>query len=200
MILSISIDGEKPYTVTIDQESVIIGRSTKASVQIQHECISRSHLQIRKDENGALFITDLGSSNGTFVNNEQIAPNEEIQWHSFFPISLGHKILINLVTEAAEISQEEAPKKVQAESQYQSLKRAHLKSEDATQVKKFSPPPKPNKKSSKNPYLFLAFLVLGLGYFLFQYDLNKDERKSEAPVEESIKAPSDLLKKTVALA
>jgi pSer/pThr/pTyr-binding forkhead associated (FHA) protein len=200
MILSISIDGDSPYIVTIDQESVIIGRSSKASVQIQHECISRSHLQIRKNENGALFITDLGSSNGTFLNNEQIAPNEEIQWHSFFPISLGHKILINLVTESEEISQEELPKKDQAANHYQSTRRPQLKTEDATQVKKFSLPPKTNKKSPKSPYLFLAFLVLGLGYFLFQYDLNKDEKKSEGLLKESTKAPSELLKKITELA
>ena len=167
MILSISIDGDKPYTVAIEQESVIIGRSAQASVQILHECISRSHLKIRKSENGVLFITDLGSSNGTFLNNEQITPQEEIQWHSFFPISLGHKILIHLVTETTAPPQEETPKNVQGERTYQSLKRPQVKTDDATRVKKFTPPPKTNQKSGKSPYLFLILLSLGLGYFSF---------------------------------
>jgi hypothetical protein len=200
MILSISIDGDKPYTVAIEQENVIIGRSAQASVQIQHECISRSHLKIRKSENGVLFITDLGSSNGTFLNNEQITPQEEIQWHSFFPISLGHKILIHLVTETTAASQEETPKNVQGERTYQSLKRPQVKTDDATRVKKFSPPPKTIKNSGKSPYLFLILLTLGLGYFLSQYDVNKDEKKSEIPLEETSKAPSELIKKVTGLA
>ena len=72
MLFSISIEGEQPKIVSIDQETFTIGRSPKASIQVENENIGRIHVQIRKNESGTLFITDNGSSNGTFLNNERL--------------------------------------------------------------------------------------------------------------------------------
>lgn len=50
------------------QESTVIGRSTKADIQIDEESISRSHAVIdnRGDE---IVVRDLESTNGTYVND-----------------------------------------------------------------------------------------------------------------------------------
>src|SRR4051794_33612668 len=52
-------------------KKVIVGRSSKADIQIDQESVSRNHAQIKSDAK-ACVISDLGSTNGTYVNDEQI--------------------------------------------------------------------------------------------------------------------------------
>ena len=48
-----------------------MGRESGIPLQISDSEVSRRHAEIRKDEQGYVLV-DLGSSNGTFVNAEQI--------------------------------------------------------------------------------------------------------------------------------
>ncbi len=50
---------------------MIVGRSSQAQLQIDHESVSRRHARIVLTENGVL-LADLGSTNGTYVNDEPI--------------------------------------------------------------------------------------------------------------------------------
>lgn len=50
---------------------VIIGRGREATLTVPHALISRLHCQITERE-GRLFVKDLGSLNGTFVDNYRI--------------------------------------------------------------------------------------------------------------------------------
>jgi two-component system NtrC family sensor kinase len=52
-------------------DSLTLGRDHTNAVQVSDNEISRRHAEIRKDEQG-YSVADLGSSNGTFVNAEQI--------------------------------------------------------------------------------------------------------------------------------
>ena len=45
-----------------------IGRGAKNHVVIDHEGVAEEHLELFADADGNVFISDLGSSNGTFVN------------------------------------------------------------------------------------------------------------------------------------
>jgi pSer/pThr/pTyr-binding forkhead associated (FHA) protein len=58
-------------------QRAIIGRSDSAAVFIDEDGISRQHALIEHQE-GAAWVIDLGSTNGTFVNGEQI-DNSELQ-------------------------------------------------------------------------------------------------------------------------
>ncbi|MET0401720.1 MAG: GGDEF domain-containing protein [Cystobacter sp.] len=49
----------------------LIGRSTRAEIQVDQESISRNHACITTDRRG-VFIKDLGSTNGTFVNDDPV--------------------------------------------------------------------------------------------------------------------------------
>ena len=49
-----------------------IGRESKNDIVIPDINVSRVHAEIRQDESGAWILTDLGSTNGTFVNGRQI--------------------------------------------------------------------------------------------------------------------------------
>lgn len=50
---------------------MIIGRSSQAQLQIDHESVSRRHARIVLTESGVL-LADLGSTNGTYVNDEPV--------------------------------------------------------------------------------------------------------------------------------
>ena len=50
-----------------------IGRSKENDVVLENDDnISRTHAEIFQDDEGRIFLTDLGSSNGTFVNGNKI--------------------------------------------------------------------------------------------------------------------------------
>ena len=51
-----------------------VGRSRKCDITISDESISREHLQIDIREDGDATVKDLGSSNGTYINDKKISP------------------------------------------------------------------------------------------------------------------------------
>jgi two-component system, cell cycle response regulator len=55
----------------LNDKEIIIGRSSKAGIQIDQESVSRNHAKIAV-EAGDIRVQDLGSTNGTFVNDEPI--------------------------------------------------------------------------------------------------------------------------------
>ena len=56
---------------TIKDEPLMIGRSSDCKIQLGDESVSRNHCKITPNED-SIVISDLGSTNGTFVNGEPI--------------------------------------------------------------------------------------------------------------------------------
>lgn len=50
---------------------ILIGRSSQAQIQIDHESVSRRHARLMLTEQG-VSLADLGSTNGTYVNDDPI--------------------------------------------------------------------------------------------------------------------------------
>ncbi len=70
--VTVSIKGEKIGTFNLSDDSTIVGRDpSKATIIISDAIVSKTHLKITPD--GENFILeDLNSTNGTYVNGEQI--------------------------------------------------------------------------------------------------------------------------------
>jgi ABC-type multidrug transport system ATPase subunit/pSer/pThr/pTyr-binding forkhead associated (FHA) protein len=51
---------------------VIVGRSANAQICINHNVISSQHAQLIYDANGNLYVIDMNSSNGTFLNDRKL--------------------------------------------------------------------------------------------------------------------------------
>jgi uncharacterized RDD family membrane protein YckC len=66
----VEVAGRPPYEVRPGES--IIGRSRMAQVHINESTVSRQHARILASPLGEVTIEDLGSSNGTYVNNEKI--------------------------------------------------------------------------------------------------------------------------------
>jgi hypothetical protein len=69
------VAGEKAgETVELTGERLVVGRDEGSDLRIEHEKVSRSHAAFELLPGGGWQLMDLGSTNGTFVNGEQLAP------------------------------------------------------------------------------------------------------------------------------
>jgi len=65
------IKGAKPASIRLRLPTVI-GRSDEATVKVPNSVVSRKHCEIYQNQ-GELLVRDLGSVNGTFVNNQRVS-------------------------------------------------------------------------------------------------------------------------------
>jgi diguanylate cyclase (GGDEF)-like protein len=69
LVVIYGLDLGKKYNV--DRPSVVIGRSSKADIQIDQESVSRNHCKLI-NTGKSVMLRDLGSTNGTYVNDELV--------------------------------------------------------------------------------------------------------------------------------
>ena len=75
-----------------------VGRSHNNNIVIKDDKVSRIHMQIAQDDNGNISVVDVGSLNGTYVNEKRIAGETFLRegdvvrigettlpWQSYFP-------------------------------------------------------------------------------------------------------------------
>src|SRR5437764_10513229 len=55
----------------LHDDAIILGRGEESAIQIQDHSVSRKHARIELATDG-FHVADLGSTNGTFVNDKQI--------------------------------------------------------------------------------------------------------------------------------
>ena len=65
-----------PITINLDGSDVVFGSAPSADVTLENEFVSRRHFQIRSHD-GVYYISDLDSTNGTYLNGERLQPNVE---------------------------------------------------------------------------------------------------------------------------
>lgn len=77
MLVAKSKDGKiKEYNLSL--EGLMIGRAPTNDVILEDKRVSRRHARIY-DENGKVFIEDLGSNNGTFLEGRKIIPRQKVE-------------------------------------------------------------------------------------------------------------------------
>lgn len=92
------VDGANPGAYSL-RLPTLVGRSRDASLKVPAAMVSRRHCEIYEYE-GRLAVQDLGSSNGTFVNNERIDE----------PLYLEHDDLITIGPVTLRVQMEDAPR------------------------------------------------------------------------------------------
>ena len=69
------------YAINKGQNKFICGSSNSCQIVINNTMVSRNHLEIITTNDGRIFITDLNSTNGTFVNNQRLRPGVKNEIH-----------------------------------------------------------------------------------------------------------------------
>jgi pSer/pThr/pTyr-binding forkhead associated (FHA) protein len=75
--LVVYADGTKPRTVKL-AASMVIGRSPECELLVDDTYASQQHARIF-GKNGSWYVEDLGSTNGTYVNDQKLASPAMIQ-------------------------------------------------------------------------------------------------------------------------
>jgi len=70
--ITIYVPDQEPVAYDLDgYEQLTVGRSEGADIILNHDSLSGSHAVLQNTD-GSLSVSDLGSTNGTYVNGEQI--------------------------------------------------------------------------------------------------------------------------------
>jgi pSer/pThr/pTyr-binding forkhead associated (FHA) protein len=70
-------DGAKPRTVKM-AASMVVGRAPECELLLDDTYVSQQHARIF-GKNGSWFVEDLGSTNGTYVNEQKLAAPAMVQ-------------------------------------------------------------------------------------------------------------------------
>jgi ABC-type multidrug transport system ATPase subunit len=103
-----------PINILKNKETVIIGRDSTADIIIDDNVVSRKHARITI-ENGDYYIEDLRSTNGTFVNGEQVRRKTKLSEKDEIRIGLS---IINLSQGESDTSSMVAIKAVGVSKKY----------------------------------------------------------------------------------
>lgn len=82
--------GDQVQSFMIDKKLFTIGRSKTADLQIPCDYLSNQHLRFEEIEKNTFTITDLGSTNGTWLKNVFLTPQKPVRYES------GNEILIKV--------------------------------------------------------------------------------------------------------
>lgn len=88
MKLSVQIEFDKMLELKTGKISVSVGRAPQCDLVIPHDSISRNHCQI-EFINGEFFITDTGSSNGTFIDGVRLQTHDRVKYKNTQHLKLG---------------------------------------------------------------------------------------------------------------
>jgi two-component system, cell cycle response regulator len=69
LVVIYGLDLGRKYNV--DRPSIVLGRSSKADIQLDQESVSRNHCKLI-NTGKSIVLRDLGSTNGTYVNDELV--------------------------------------------------------------------------------------------------------------------------------
>jgi pSer/pThr/pTyr-binding forkhead associated (FHA) protein len=198
MRIEIQIGSEDPKIFPLKESKLIIGSGDGVHIKLPAtEGISRKHIQISSDQD-QYFVTDLGSANGSFMNEERLVPGTKKEFTSFFPVRLGDSILISLLGDDEPMpeksSLQEVLKPKEADSQRkdsqektQILSRKALgpnqKSSLAPQKAGGKKAPVQTKKKSSVNWNYLVALLLILGAATYQFLLKPTPEVTKSPEE-----------------
>jgi predicted component of type VI protein secretion system len=76
--IRVSLKGRPIRSYAFGKDVITIGRDPDSDVYLDNPGVSRHHVRIEKEPQG-FFAEDLGSANGTFLNDQQVHQREFLQ-------------------------------------------------------------------------------------------------------------------------
>jgi len=90
--------------IRVTTEPLIIGRSPKSDIHVDQESVSREHCRIRFEQ-GEFLVHDLGSTNGTYVNDDLVQGEGRLRHGD--QLKVGRTILKFIVGDDVEVEYHE---------------------------------------------------------------------------------------------
>ncbi len=98
-------NSEEPLIYPLNKPKIVLGSAETCDVIIDGTKVSRKHLIILS-EGDNYYVIDQGSTNGSFINEERLVPGRRTEFTSFFPVRLGDSILITLLSDEEQLTEE----------------------------------------------------------------------------------------------
>jgi pSer/pThr/pTyr-binding forkhead associated (FHA) protein len=207
------LEAGKVQEFSTDKTLVSIGRGNNCDVVLPYEGFSRRHAQIECVQ-GEIFVTDLGSTNGVYIDGERIPVNERTPMQSYLNLQVGpaHQIEVidteNLVSIAHESSRSKSlessrPKSLESsrpksvESLFKDESPKSIKAETHN-TRKFNKESASNK-SKDNKLTMLVLPLLVFGGVIYYYMVRGEEPVVVPTAPEQIAAPATPLSETTFL-
>lgn len=127
MYLEIKIESQAPLVYALEEDSFVLGSREGADLIVNHHTISRKHLRFNR-QGETWFITDLGSTNGTFIGKERLVPGQKVE----FPV--GEKYKLGLSVEIQLLQDSERSQKFKRAPTSEVKESGQRLNEDSTQV------------------------------------------------------------------
>jgi pSer/pThr/pTyr-binding forkhead associated (FHA) protein len=64
--------------IVIEGDEVVLGRVKSCTLRVVHPLVSRQHCRLTIASDG-IFVEDMGSSNGTFVNGDRVRGRDQVR-------------------------------------------------------------------------------------------------------------------------
>lgn len=98
MFLIMVNGGTTGAMLRIEAPETTLGRSAENTHQFPDPTVSRHHAVIAHDESGLAWITDRGSSNGTYVDSKRLTPGTPVRIEDGARIQLGVSVVVKYVS------------------------------------------------------------------------------------------------------
>ena len=99
--IEVYFSGALQNTYVLDQDTVIIGRSETANIRLNNKGVSNVHVLIEAEDE-RLFIEDLNSTNGTFLNEKKLTQKRPLRVGDSIKLSKFELKLTNVAEEQPE--------------------------------------------------------------------------------------------------
>jgi hypothetical protein len=90
-------------TLSLEGSAATIGRGRESDIVLPEKGISRQHAQLQRQPEGWVLV-DLGSTNGTRLNGQSLAPHKPEPLHGGDRIGIGSCVLVVLDIETPELA------------------------------------------------------------------------------------------------
>lgn len=172
--LVIELEHGKSQTADVDKDSFVIGRSQKCDVIIPEEGLSRQHCLVEVSD-GVIYVTDLGSANGVFIDENKIPPNQKTRYFTTSKLTCG-------TAEIVEFTFRETQDLLQLQEVAEPpLREAASRPRPTPSRKKGTSSDFDKTMSSLHPGVrgFLLLALIGVGFFVFKNVLNSKSDEDE---------------------
>ncbi len=190
--------------VNIEGNSWLFGRGTKCDFIINSKKSSRSHFNILKI-GSSFYVKDLGSSNGTLLNNQQLPSNQEVELKSGDYLELAE---YKFIFEIKDKKFDERIKNIalienavqNEEEDFTAIrKEAHVVSDDPFKLGTYEGiSVNADEKRTKIIRLALMSLIIGIGcVYYFLKDSGKENSTQMASIEQAKKVQEEKMNSAI---